>query len=87
MEIKITFQIDGKDYILFIEKKCWHYKVYLFQRLERRILEPIPVEKMTTSTMREMLKYRWLSLTMYLRQKMKKKGRKPRSRDSRNCIG
>lgn len=47
----MEFQIEGKNYRLFIVKRFCSQKFYLFKKLENGILEPIPVEKMTTSTM------------------------------------
>ena len=71
-EIKAEFQINGRQYILFIEKKFWHYKVYLFQKLEGRKIEPVPVETVSVSTIAEALEYWRIFLTLHLRQKMKK---------------
>lgn len=83
-EARAIFQLDDKDYILFIEKKFWASQIYLFRKLERGILEPIPIEKISTSTIREELWYWWLLLTLNLRQKMKKESGKSRGGNSRN---
>ena len=84
-EIKVEFQIDDKDYILFVEKKLWRYKVYLFQKLEGRIMEPVPVETVSVSTAKDVLEHWRILLVSHLRQKMKKKGGKSRGCNSRDC--
>ena len=77
-EIKVEFQIEDKNYILFIEKKFWNAQIYLFQKTGEKEIERIPIEKVTTSTTEETLRYWWLILKLYFRQKMKKKSGKTR---------
>ena len=71
-ETKAEFQINDKEYILFIEKKFWHYKVYLFQKLEGRKIKPVSVETVSVSTARDMLEHWRILLVSHLRQKMKR---------------
>lgn len=84
-EIRTEFQIDDKDFILFIERRFWHYKVYLFQKLKGRRMEPVLVEKVSASTAKDTLEHWRILLVLHLRQKMKKKRRKRRGCNSRDC--
>lgn len=86
-EIRAEFQIDDKDYILFIERKFWNYRVYLFQELKGRMVESIPVKRISASTIADVLEYWRIFLALHLRQKMKKEGRKSRCSNSRNGSG
>lgn len=80
-EIQVKFQINGKTYLLFIEKNFRSCKAYLFQQVEGKLMESEKIQKVSTSTIKDMLEYWWILLNLKLRKKLKKKsGESRRSR-------
>lgn len=59
METQVQFRIDGKRYILFIEKGMFKRKISLFEcQVQGPFMRDIPI-KISTSTLKEAIGY-WL---------------------------
>lgn len=75
METRVRFSIDGRQYILFIEKRVAKSKLNLFQCSEGdSFLNPIPI-KISTSTPGEVIEYWLITLKRYLVKKRNEKCR------------
>ncbi len=58
-EINISFSIDEKKYRLFIERRIFHFEVYLFQELDNGFLQPMKVKEVSASIFADSVKH-WL---------------------------
>lgn len=84
METRVKFSINGKQYILFIEKRIPKGKLALFQCYEGSVfLNPIPI-KISTSTLGEVIGYWLIMLKLYLVKKRNKQRSQNRCGNSRN---
>lgn len=84
METRVQFSLNGRQYILFIEKRIPKSKLNLFQCQEdNSFLDPIPI-KISTSTLGNAIEYRLMVLKRYLVKKRNKKCGQARSSNTRN---
>ena len=86
METRVRFSIDGRQYILFIEKRVARSKLNLFQCSEcDPFLNPIPI-KISTSTLGEIIGDWLIVLKRYWVKKRNNKCGQARSSNSENCF-
>lgn len=85
MEIKGEFHVGDSKYLIFIEKRFFRTKGYLFkEQKDSLFLTPIPIN-IRTSTPKEYMEH-WLDyLKRNLGQKRRQENSQSRGSNTRNC--
>lgn len=74
LETKINFNIDKQEYILFIEKRFFSTKYYLFRkRTDNPLMREVAIKKISNSTLLEDFKYCYSLIKDLFRKKIRNK--------------